>query len=36
MLFGLTFHGFSIHKFFLDLWAGSKSVYIAVVRQLFF
>ena len=35
-LFGLTFQGFSIHKFFLDLWAGSKSVYIAVVKQLFF
>ena len=36
LIFGLTFEGFAINKFFLDLWSGSRFIYAAVVRQLFF
>lgn len=36
LIFGLTFHGFSISKFFLDLWANTKYIYVALVKQLFF
>lgn len=36
LIFGLTFHGFSIGKFFLDLWENSKYIYVALVKQLFF
>jgi hypothetical protein len=36
LIFGLTFHGFSIGKFFLDLWANTKYIYVALIKQLFF
>lgn len=36
LIFSLTFQGFSIHKFFLDMWAGSKYIYVAAIQQLFF
>jgi len=36
LIFGLTFHGFSIGNFFLDLWANTKYIYVALVKQLFF
>lgn len=36
VVFGLTFQGFAIKKFFLDLWSGSGHIYAAVIRQLFF
>ena len=36
LVFGLTFDGFSIKKFFLDSWIFSKYIYMAVTRQLFF
>ncbi len=36
LIFGLTFSGFSINKFFLDLWSSSKNVYVSLMRQLFF
>lgn len=36
LLFGLTFPGFSINQFFLDLWSQTKYIYVAVIRQLFF
>lgn len=36
LIFGMVFEGFSISKFFLDLWMASKYIYVAVIRQLFF
>jgi len=36
LLFGLTFTGFSINKFFLDLWDNTKYIYLVLIRQLFF
>lgn len=36
LIFGLTFHGFSIGKFFFDLWTNTKYIYVALIKQLFF
>lgn len=36
LIFSLIFPAFSIKKFFIDLWLGSKNAYIAIVKQLFF
>jgi hypothetical protein len=36
VIFGLVFPSFSVKRFFIDLWTISKSIYIAIVRQLFF
>ena len=36
VIFGLAFDGFSIKKFFLDMLGGSKYIYVAAIRQLFF
>ncbi|MDP3791724.1 MAG: hypothetical protein Q8R38_06765 [Candidatus Omnitrophota bacterium] len=36
MIFGLTFPGFTIGKFFLDLWSQTQYIYVAVIKQLFF
>ena len=35
-IFSLVFPGFSIKKFFLDVWTSSGYIYTAAVRQLFF
>ncbi len=35
-IFSLIFPAFSMGKFFLDLWAQSKYIYVAVYKQLFF
>lgn len=35
-IFSMLFQSFSMSNFFLDLWTGSKYIYIAVYRQLFF
>lgn len=35
-IFGLTFPGFSIGKFFLDLLKETQYIYVAAIRQLFF
>jgi len=35
-IFSLMFQTFSMHKLFLDLWAFSKYIYVAIYRQLFF
>jgi len=36
LIFGMLFSSFSVKKFFIDSWALSKNIYVAVVRQLFF
>lgn len=36
LIFSLVFPGFSIKKFFLDVWSSSRYIYAAAVRQLFF
>lgn len=36
LIFSLVFPGFSIKKFFLDVWSSSRYIYTAAVRQLFF
>lgn len=35
-IFSMLFPSFSIKKFFVDFWFGSKDIYLAVVKQLFF
>jgi len=35
VIFSLVFPGFSVKKFFVDLWSTSKYIYIAIYRQLF-
>lgn len=35
LIFGLLFPSFSIKKFFIDLWAGSKHIYVAMIKQMF-
>lgn len=36
LLFSCMFKTFSAKRFFIDTWLASKSVYIAVIKQLFF
>lgn len=36
LIFSLVFPGFSIKKFFLDVWSSSRYIYTAAIRQLFF
>lgn len=36
LIFSLIFPGFSVKKFFLDVWSSSRYIYTAAVRQLFF
>ena len=36
LIFSLVFPGFSIKKFFIDVWSSSRYIYTAAVRQLFF
>jgi hypothetical protein len=35
LLFSLMFRSFSVKHFFIDSWLASKSVYVAVLKQLF-
>lgn len=35
-LFSLMFKSFSAKQFFIDTWLASKSVYVGLIRQLFF
>ena len=36
LIFSLVFPGFSIKKFFIDVWSSSRYIYTAAIRQLFF
>lgn len=36
LIFSLVFPGFSIKKFFLDVWSSSRYIYMAAIKQLFF
>lgn len=36
LIFSLVFPSFNIKKYFVDVWALSKDIYIVVVKQLFF
>lgn len=36
LIFSFMFPSFGIKNFFVDFWSGSKYIYLAVVKQLFF
>ena len=36
LIFSLLFPSFSARAFFVEVWTGSKTIYMAIVRQLFF
>lgn len=36
MIFGLLFHSFSAKRFFIDTWMATRSIYGAVIKQLFY